>query len=417
MPIINVSAKVIYDLSSGIYRSPANALKELISNAFDADADNVVIRTNRPFYKTITYYDDGTGMTPDDFKWTMMHIGGSRKREGGKKLVTKKGRPIIGKIGIGILAVAQICKKFTFISSRKGSDEKFEAVVDLKEFGDPEVHKLVLGDKDIPIGEYKWSISPENKNKSYTKIILHEIRDDFKSDLEDERADFIDYSKDINGRRPLFKAASTQDFREFIDWLKTKDIRKLKDYWRLLWELALFSPIEYFDDGPVSKEKLFEEKKKEISKYRLKLDVDGYILKKPVVLPVDKDIKTKGVDYDIYTIDSEEAKIDRSTLKFSGYLFNQRKQIKNTELQGILIRIKNVAIGRYDKSYLNCPISLGPIANFNSGEIYVEHGLEEALNIDRNSFKESNVHYKMLQKYVYELMSKKIGRASCRERV
>jgi DNA mismatch repair ATPase MutL len=93
MPKINVSAKVISDLSSGIYRSPANALKELISNAFDADADNVVIRTNRPFYKTITYYDDGNGMSQEDFKWTMSHIGGSRKREGGEILFTKKGRP------------------------------------------------------------------------------------------------------------------------------------------------------------------------------------------------------------------------------------------------------------------------------------------------------------------------------------
>jgi hypothetical protein len=105
-------------------------------------------------------------------------------------------------------------------------------------------------------------------------------------------------------------------------------------------------------------------------------------------------------------IDSEADGIDASEIKFTGYIFNQRKQIKNTELQGILIRIKNVAIGKYDKSYLNCPISLGPIASFNSGEIYINDGLEAALNIDRNSFKESHKQYKILQKYIYELMSK-----------
>ncbi len=76
MPKINVSAKVIYDISSGMYRSPANALKELISNAFDADATNVVIRTNRPLYKTITYM-----MTTERacllmiFNGAMSHIG------------------------------------------------------------------------------------------------------------------------------------------------------------------------------------------------------------------------------------------------------------------------------------------------------------------------------------------------------
>ncbi len=32
---INVAASVIADVSAGIYRSPAGALKELLSNAFD----------------------------------------------------------------------------------------------------------------------------------------------------------------------------------------------------------------------------------------------------------------------------------------------------------------------------------------------------------------------------------------------
>jgi len=405
MPKINVSARVIYDISSGMYRSPANALKELISNAFDADANNVVIRTNRPFYKTITYYDDGEGMSQDDFKWAMSHIGGSRKREGDTKLYTKSGRPIIGKIGIGILAIAQICKSFTVISTKKGINTKFEANVNLEEFEAPDVYKLVLGDQDIPIGDYTLTEYREKVDTYYTKFILEEIREDFKSDLEDVRGDFIDYSRHPGGQKALFRSADSKDFRAFINWLQTKDIRKLKDYWRLLWELALYSPIEYFDDGPIQRERVLTEKKKELSNYNFAVEVDGFGLRKPVVLPVDKDIITKGLDYGIYLIDSEKGGIDPNELKFTGYIYNQRKQIKNTELQGILIRIKNVAIGKYDKSYLNCPISLGPVASFNSGEIYISHGLESALNIDRNSFKESHRQYKTLQKYVYELMS------------
>ncbi len=72
------------------------------------------------------------------------HISGSRKREGETKLFTKKGRPIIGKIGIGILAIAQICKSFTVISTKKGLRTKFEAVVDLKDFEAPEVYKRIV---------------------------------------------------------------------------------------------------------------------------------------------------------------------------------------------------------------------------------------------------------------------------------
>jgi hypothetical protein len=402
---INVSAKVIYDISSGMYRSPANALKELISNAFDADANNVVIRTNRPLYKTITYYDDGEGMSQDDFKWAMSHIGGSRKREGDTKLFTKSGRPIIGKIGIGILAIAQICRSFTVISTKRGIKTKFEANVDLKEFEAPEVYKLILGDKDIPIGNYSLTEYKETADAHYTKFILQEIREDFKSDLEDEREQFTDYSRGSQGQQVRFRSTDSKDFRAFIDWLQTIDIRKLKDYWRLLWELALYSPIEYFADGPVQHERVLTAKKRELSGYKFVVDVDGFKLKKPIVLPVDRDITTKGLDYAIYLIDSEKAGINPKEIKFSGYIYNQRKQIKNTEMQGILIRIKNVAIGKYDKSYLNCPISLGPVASFNSGEIYINHGLEAALNIDRNSFKESHRQYKTLQKYVYGLMS------------
>jgi hypothetical protein len=293
MPKINVSAKVIYDISSGMYRSPANALKELISNAFDADATNVVIRTNRPLYKTITYYDNGDGMSIEDFKWAMSHIGGSRKREGEAKLFTKNGRPIIGKIGIGILAIAQICKSFTVISTKKGINEKFEAIVDLKDFEAPEVYKHVLGDKDIPIGDYTLTEYKEDVDAHYTKFILQEIKEDFKSDLEDERENFIDYSRNENGEKTLFHSAKSRDFRDFIYWLQTKDIRKIKDYWRLLWELALFSPVEYFEDGPVLHEKVLEKIKKELTSYNFAVDVDGFKLRKPIMLPVEKDISKK----------------------------------------------------------------------------------------------------------------------------
>mgnify|MGYP001149791857 CR=1 FL=1 len=37
-----------------------------------------------------------------------------------------------------------------------------------------------------------------------------------------------------------------------------------------------------------------------------------------------------------------------------------------------------------------------------SGEIYVDEGLEEALNIDRNSFRETDLHYLKLQAIVWK---------------
>src|SRR5712664_2671684 len=93
---VNVAASIIADVSAGIYRSPAGALKELISNAFDADAPTVRISTGWPMFKTFTCTDDGRGMTPDEFNRIMGHIGGSSKRDDGE-LSPEFNRPLIGR--------------------------------------------------------------------------------------------------------------------------------------------------------------------------------------------------------------------------------------------------------------------------------------------------------------------------------
>ncbi len=61
MPSIKLSSKTLVHISSGLYRSTANALKELISNAFDADATLVEINTISPRFDTLTCKDNGTG--------------------------------------------------------------------------------------------------------------------------------------------------------------------------------------------------------------------------------------------------------------------------------------------------------------------------------------------------------------------
>src|SRR4051794_27097115 len=51
-------------VTDGIYRQPSSAIRELVSNAYAADARRVVIRTDRPRFRTISVEDDGIGMTP-----------------------------------------------------------------------------------------------------------------------------------------------------------------------------------------------------------------------------------------------------------------------------------------------------------------------------------------------------------------
>jgi len=61
-----------------------------------------------------------------------------------------------------------------------------------------------------------------------------------------------------------------------------------------------------------------------------------------------------------------------------------------------------VGIGVFDKSLLNYPIRVGPMGGGICGEIYVEHGLEHALNIDRNSFRETDPHFLALQDKLFD---------------
>jgi len=64
---------------SGVYKPFVKALKELVSNAFDADADHVHI-TLADDFASITVTDDGEGMTPFEFRNDFTRIGGGSRR-------------------------------------------------------------------------------------------------------------------------------------------------------------------------------------------------------------------------------------------------------------------------------------------------------------------------------------------------
>ena len=65
---INAAARIIGDISTGIYRSPANALKELVSNSFDAGATEVIINTDHPAFSNVSCFDNGPGLSVDKLR-------------------------------------------------------------------------------------------------------------------------------------------------------------------------------------------------------------------------------------------------------------------------------------------------------------------------------------------------------------
>ena len=116
--VLRTDERVLARVTDGIYRQPGSAMRELVSNAYDADAKQVVIKTDRPRFHTLSVEDDGIGMTPGALAHLLHHIGGSakRSREGAELGIASNadptrspsGRRLIGKIGIGLFSVAQL---------------------------------------------------------------------------------------------------------------------------------------------------------------------------------------------------------------------------------------------------------------------------------------------------------------------
>lgn len=145
---LRTDERVIARVTDGIYRQPGSALRELISNSYDADATRVVIKSDAPRFERISIEDDGNGMSPEMLAHLLLHIGGSPKRtSAGQSLGIASesdptrspgGRRLIGKIGIGLFSVSQLTHTFQIITKVKGERFRTVATVALKQYSDDE---------------------------------------------------------------------------------------------------------------------------------------------------------------------------------------------------------------------------------------------------------------------------------------
>lgn len=92
-------------LLSENYRSSEQALKELVDNAWDADAENVWITLPEPMTDTaILIRDDGLGMTDKEVRQEYLAIASDRRMRKGSDRTFVKNRPVKGRKGIGKFA-------------------------------------------------------------------------------------------------------------------------------------------------------------------------------------------------------------------------------------------------------------------------------------------------------------------------
>ncbi|MCI5157060.1 MAG: ATP-binding protein [Candidatus Electrothrix sp. AUS1_2] len=99
-----VDTRLAYLLSEN-YRSTEKALKELIDNAWDADAENVTITLPEPLTISpeIVIEDDGTGMVAEELRQEYLFIASDRRQRRGERTALNN-RKVKGRKGIGKFA-------------------------------------------------------------------------------------------------------------------------------------------------------------------------------------------------------------------------------------------------------------------------------------------------------------------------
>ena len=173
MRLSGVDPSIIRELS-GIYKPFVKAFKELVSNAYDADADNIFVRVADDF-GTIEIWDDGTGMTPFGFHEDFTRLGGSTAWAGEGR--SPRGRPRIGSKGIGFLAVARYCSQLEVISLSR-----------LPHRGEAWFRRS--NRKHIPFSMIAGELVPEPMLSNRLKVETLELRDR-RSALLKEGIDFV----------------------------------------------------------------------------------------------------------------------------------------------------------------------------------------------------------------------------------
>lgn len=466
---IKVNEKILLHIGRGIYPSVAGVIKELVHNAFDADAEQVVISTRYPYFDEIRVFDTGHGMSLERFKMALTSVGNSMKDTIDQRRLTKKyKRPIIGRLGIGLMALSQICDKAIIESQEPGTKTKFSAVIDFSRFRQKGLERTSLSVLSSYYGGIEVlrrqleeeGLPPEQREELKLRLRLateaDEVRQEKGFDLEKGHLGYCTFISDLPalpytpgtlvillGIRPEIQLAlmysgghlpahlehqngadmphndwdeylsqTKWSWRELCEKLQAQTdgliYEALPGYHKFLYELAQMSPVPYFPDAPISIEpEILRHKKEELKRFNFSLRVDNRLLYKPTRLPsgalASQDELEKSNDYLIRQIQFNDMLADGTHLRYHGYLYWQKAENKPSPLHGIQIYICNVGIGLYDETLLNySKIERNSHTGQISGEIYIEEGLEQALNVDRRHFRETDLHYITLQQHIWK---------------
>jgi hypothetical protein len=109
------SLEVLNHLGRGLYRSFATVIAEAVSNAWDAEAKEINISIEKD---RLIVMDNGKGMNDEDFQKKFLEVGYSRRNDANNR----SRRNVIGRKGIGKLAMLSISEEVTVLSKKCSYD-------------------------------------------------------------------------------------------------------------------------------------------------------------------------------------------------------------------------------------------------------------------------------------------------------
>lgn len=329
---IKVSTEVISHLSLGLYRNFARAVKELISNAYDAGATEVKIKVDLPNGRIIVR-DNGRGMNINEVKEKFLTIGYPTPLT---EETDELGRKRIGTFGIGCLSVFPYCEKLQVITKKRNQSQIIELEIDtgwfFKEEGALKDHRMIE-DVGVPYTIYPSDLEKEDGE---TIIVLQQIKPHI--------------VQEFSRKEPVGKSS----------------IDKFSGFEKFKWTLAQYAPTQY----PHS----YTELRNFFS--------DSSV---PMKLYIDASEVFRNVPEGARILEKGEEPFGDVLVKY--VIMTKMAPIEPEEARGLQIRLRNVSIGQptdFDVTKLTGKVP-GKL-NYLCGAVHILQGLNSTLMIDRDSF-------------------------------